>query len=153
MGFAQDDAMEALVVTENKGIEGALEILFQQDKSVREKRWVVAVIVIVIDVVIVIVVGGGRFKSWGSPTRNQTRRRAEAFKKFGRPVVAPAVPASAQKDDVKEIEILERALDNEKNRRLKLEVWENIRILFCFCFLFFFFLSISCSNTSKPERV
>lgn len=38
MGFSQDEAMEALVVTENKGIESALEILFQQDKSVRATR-------------------------------------------------------------------------------------------------------------------
>lgn len=38
MGFNTEEAMEALVITENKGIEGALELLFQQDKSIRLKR-------------------------------------------------------------------------------------------------------------------
>lgn len=38
MGFKQEEAMEALVITENKGIEGALEILFQPDLAIRENR-------------------------------------------------------------------------------------------------------------------
>jgi hypothetical protein len=38
MGFKTEEAMEALVTTENKGIEGALEILFQADHSVRKQR-------------------------------------------------------------------------------------------------------------------
>ncbi len=38
MGFNNEEAMEALVITENKGVEGALEILFQHDKTFRVKR-------------------------------------------------------------------------------------------------------------------
>jgi len=40
MGFNHDEAMEALVITENKGIEKALELLFQSDQSVRTKKYV-----------------------------------------------------------------------------------------------------------------
>ena len=38
MGFSKEEAMEALVITENKGIEGALEILFQPNPQVRVTR-------------------------------------------------------------------------------------------------------------------
>lgn len=38
MGFSSDEALEALLITENKGIEKALELLFQPDKSIRAQK-------------------------------------------------------------------------------------------------------------------
>lgn len=37
MGFSSDEAMEALVITENKGIEPALELLFHSDREQRDR--------------------------------------------------------------------------------------------------------------------
>jgi Zinc finger, C3HC4 type (RING finger)/UBA-like domain len=38
MGFTSDQGMEALVITGNRGIEAALELLFQNDASIKAKR-------------------------------------------------------------------------------------------------------------------
>jgi hypothetical protein len=38
MGFSQNEAMEALCITDNKGVEGALEVLVTDDKVKRKKR-------------------------------------------------------------------------------------------------------------------
>jgi len=38
MGFSQNEAMEALCIVENKGVEGALEVLVTDDKAKRKKR-------------------------------------------------------------------------------------------------------------------
>jgi hypothetical protein len=38
MGFSQNEAMEALCITDNKGVEGALEVLVTDDKTKRKKR-------------------------------------------------------------------------------------------------------------------
>jgi hypothetical protein len=44
MGFQQEEALEALVITDNKGIEPALEILFQPDKTFRDRKRAEAVV-------------------------------------------------------------------------------------------------------------
>jgi len=38
MGFSQNEALEALCITDNKGVEGALEVLVTDDKAKRKKR-------------------------------------------------------------------------------------------------------------------
>jgi hypothetical protein len=104
MGFKREESLEALCCTDNKGIEGALEMLFMSDHAVRRRR---------------------REDAVEKYNRQRPLLNGSANGNSNSNGTAPANGSTADTVDVPTLQLtlaaLRKQLDNEHNLRLKTE--------------------------------